>query len=212
MNTIDTLTMMEEIKRLNTLCRERGKRMNELSELLHDSICALRFYQSVLGEKIDNERYKKYQSIMINKGFPETPGLYIAQRDYDVVLIKITGMYPTLELGKCINITSLICGNTIKEASKEVINSILLFSDKWKFTMLKDIDMRVFPKTSFKTDGNLDLSTDERLMLRNTYYRMVQSGVSSSKIIRALMYEYKTSMEQVINLLNKFDHDSNYVV
>lgn len=149
---------------------------------------------------------------MINKGFPETPGLYIAQRDYDVVLIKITGMYPTLELGKCINITSLICGNTIKEASKEVINSILLFSDKWKFTMLKDIDMRVFPKTAFKTDGNLDLSTDERLMLRNTYYRMVQSGVSSSKIIRALMYEYKTSMEQVINLLNKFDHDSNYVV
>lgn len=149
---------------------------------------------------------------MINKGFPETPGLYIAQRDYDVVLIKITGMYPTLELGKCINITSLICGNTIKEASKEVVNSILLFSDKWKFTMLKDIDMRVFPKTSFKADGNLDLSTDERLMLRNTYYRMVQSGVSSSKIIRALMYEYKTSMEQVINLLNKFDHDSNYVV
>lgn len=149
---------------------------------------------------------------MINKGFPETPGLYIAQRDYDVVLIKITGMYPTLELGKCVNITSLICGNTIKEASKEVINSILLFSDKWKFTMLKDIDMRVFPKTAFKTDGNLDLSTDERLMLRNEYYRMVQSGVSSSKIIRALMYEYKTSMEQVINLLNKFDHDSNYVV
>ena len=149
---------------------------------------------------------------MINKGFPETPGPYIAQRDYDVVLIKITGMYPTLELGKCINVTSLICGNTIKEASKEVVNSILLFSDKWKFTMLKDIDMRVFPKTSFKADGNLDLSTDERLMLRNTYYRMVQSGVSSSKIIRAFMYEYKTSMEQVINLLNKFDHDSNYVV
>lgn len=149
---------------------------------------------------------------MINKGFPETPGLYMAQRDYDVVLIKITGMYPTLELGKCINITSLICGNTIKEASKEVVNSILLFSDKWKFTMLKDINVSVFPKTSFKADGNLDLSTDERLMLRNMYYRMVQSGVSSSKIIRAFMYEYKTSMEQVINLLNKFDHDSNYVV
>lgn len=149
---------------------------------------------------------------MINKGFPETPGLYIAQRDYDVVLIKITGMYPTLELGKCINITSLICGNTIKEASKEVVNSILLFSNKWKFTMLKDINVSVFPKTSFKADGNLDLSTDERLMLRNMYYRMVQSGVSSSKIIRAFMYEYKTSMEQVINLLNKFDHDSNYVV
>lgn len=149
---------------------------------------------------------------MITKGFPETPGLYIAQRDYDVVLIKITGMYPTLELGKCIHLTSLITGNTIKEASKEIVNSILLFSDKWKFTMLKDIDMRVFPKTSFKTDGNLDLSTDEMLSLRNTYYRFVQSGITSSRIIRALIYEYKISMEQVISLLNKFDHDSNYVI
>ena len=148
---------------------------------------------------------------MNSKGFPESPGLYIAQRDYDVVLIKITGMYPALELGKSIYLTSLITGNTLKEATKEVINSILLFSDKWNFTKLDGINTNMFPKTSFKTDGNLDLGTEELLTLRSKYYRMVQSGVSSSKIIRALMYEYKVPMDQVIELLNKFDNCS-YVV
>lgn len=149
---------------------------------------------------------------MITKGFPESPGLYIAQRDYDVVLIKITGMYPTLELGKSIYLTPLIMGNTLKEASKEIVNSIILFSDKWKFTMLKEINVNVFPKTSFKTDGHLDLGIDERLSLRNTYYHMVQCGVSSSKIIRALMYEYKVPMDQVIKLINEFDNEGCHVI
>ena len=149
---------------------------------------------------------------MITKGFPESPGLYIAQRDYDVVLIKITGMYPTLELGKSIYLTPLIMGNTLKEAPKEIIDSIILFSDKWKFTMLKEINVNVFPKTSFKTDGCLDLGIDERLSLRNTYYRMVQCGVSSSKIIRALMYEYKVSMDQIIKLINEFDNEGCHVI
>ena len=148
---------------------------------------------------------------MNSKGFPESPGLYIAQRDYDVVLIKITGMYPALELGKSIYLTSLITGNTLKEAPKEVMNSILLFGDKWNFTKLDGINTNMCPKTSFKTDGNLDLGTEELLTLRSKYYRMVQSGVSSSKIIRALMYEYKVPMDQVIELLNKFDNCS-YVV
>ena len=114
---------------------------------------------------------------MNNKGFPESPGLYIVQRDYDVVLLKITGMYPTLDVGKSIYLTPLITGNAVKEAPKEIINSIILFSEKWKFNMLKEINVNVFPKTSFKIDGHLDLSNDERLLLRNQYYRMVQSGV-----------------------------------
>lgn len=149
---------------------------------------------------------------MNNKGFPESPGLYIVQRDYDVVLLKITGMYPTLDVGKSIYLTPLITGNAVKEAPKEIINSIILFSEKWKFNMLKEINVNVFPKTSFKIDGHLDLSNDERLLLRNQYYRMVQSGVSSSKIIRALMYEYKVSMDQIIELINKFDNESCHVV
>lgn len=102
---------------------------------------------------------------MKQKGFPETPGLYIAQREYDVVLLKIN----------------------------------------WEFSKIESIDTRVFPKTAFKVNGNLDLGTDEKLSLRNTYYRFVQSGVSSSKIIRALMYEYHVTMEQIISLINEFD-------
>ena len=55
---------------------------------------------------------------MKQKGFPETPGLYIAQREYDVVLLKITGMYPTLQVGKVVYLSSLIFFNTIKETTQ----------------------------------------------------------------------------------------------
>ena len=142
---------------------------------------------------------------MKQKGFPETPGLYIAQREYDVVLLKITGMYPTLQVGKCVYLSALIGGNTIKETPKEVVDNIILFSKDWEFSKIESIDTRVFPKTAFKVNGSLDLGTDEKLSLRNTYYRFVQSGVSSSKIIRALMYEYHVTMEQAISLINEFD-------
>lgn len=142
---------------------------------------------------------------MKQKGFPENPGLYIAQREYDVVLIKITGMYPTLQVGKCVYLSAMIGGNTIKEAPKEIVDNIILFSKNWEFSKIENIDTRVFPKTAFKVDGNLDLGTDEKLSLRNTYYRLVQSGVSSSKIIRALMYEYHVTMDEVMRLINEFD-------
>lgn len=142
---------------------------------------------------------------MKQKGFPENPGLYIAQREYDVVLIKITGMYPTLQVGKCVYLSAMIGGNTIKEAPKEIVDNIILFSKNWEFSKIENIDTRVFPKTAFKVDGNLDLGTDEKLSLRNTYYRLVQSGVSSSKIIRALMYEYHVTMDEVVRLINEFD-------
>lgn len=142
---------------------------------------------------------------MKQKGFPENPGLYIAQREYDVVLIKITGMYPTLQVGKCVYLSAMIGSNTIKEAPKEIVDNIILFSKNWEFSKIESIDTRVFPKTAFKVDGNLDLGTDEKLSLRNTYYRLVQSGVSSSKIIRALMYEYHVTMDEVVRLINEFD-------
>lgn len=149
---------------------------------------------------------------MKTKGFPETPGLYIAQRDCDVVLIKITGIYPTLEIGKSIYLTSLISGNTIKETPKELICNLITFSEKWKFSKIDDIDTRVFPKTSFRTNGNLDLSVDDIILMRNTYYRMTQCGISSSKIIKALMYEYKATVDQIIKLINKFDLDAHYAI
>ena len=89
---------------------------------------------------------------------------------------------------------------------------MIIFPEKWKFTQLgKLINMDVFPKLAFKCDGDLDLSTDEVLHIRSTYYRLVQSGVAPSKILRALSYEYKLTMSQTIDLINKFDKESKHV-
>lgn len=146
------------------------------------------------------------------KYFPTSPGLYIVQRDTNVVLLKITGMYPTLQIGKSIFITSLIEGNTVKEASKEIIDNIIIYPEKWKFSTLNGINMNVFPKLSFKVDGNLDLSVDELLNLRYKYFRLTQSGISALKIARAFAFEYKASIKQIIELINQFDKDSDYAI
>lgn len=144
--------------------------------------------------------------------FPESPGLYLAQRNTDVVLFKLTGMYPTLIVGKALYLSKLIEGNSLAEAPKEVLENMTVFPEKWKFTHLGQlVNMDVFPKLAFKCDGDLDLSTDELLHIRSTYYRLVQSGVAISKILRALTYEYKLTMQQTIDLINKFDKETKNV-
>ena len=141
--------------------------------------------------------------------FPNSPGLYLAQRNADVILFKLTGMSPTLVVTKAIYLSKLIEGNSIAEAPKELLANMLLYANKWSFYMMKQINMDVFPRLAFKCDGNLDLTTDELLSMKTQYYRFVQCGVSLSKILKALMYEYKITMTQVIDLVNKFDKDVN---
>lgn len=141
--------------------------------------------------------------------FPDSPGLYIAQRNADVILFKLTGMSPTLVVTKAIYLSKLIEGNSITEAPKEIVANMLLYANKWNFFTLKQINMDVFPRLAFKCDGRLDLTTDELLAMRATYYRFVQCGMPISIILKALMYEYKTTMTQVIELVNKFDKDAN---
>lgn len=141
--------------------------------------------------------------------FPNSPGLYIAQRNADVILFKLTGMVPTLVVTKAIYLSKLIEGNSITEAPKELIANMLLYANKWNFFMLKQINMDVFPRLAFKCDGNLDLTTDEILNMKVTYYRFVQCGIPISTILKALTYEYKITMTQVIDLVNKFDKDVN---
>lgn len=141
--------------------------------------------------------------------FPNSPGLYLAQRNADVILFKLTGMSPTLVVTKAIYLSKLIEGNSLAEAPKELLANMLLYANKWSFYMMKQINMDVFPRLAFKCDGNLDLTTDELLSMKTQYYRFVQCGVSLSKILKALMYEYKITMTQVIDLVNKFDKDVN---
>lgn len=144
--------------------------------------------------------------------FPESPGLYLAQRNTDVVLFKLTGLYPTLIVGKAIYLSSLIEENSIKEVPKEVLENMTIFSEKWTFMSTRNlINMDVFPKLAFKCDSDLDLSTDELLHIRSMYYRLVQCGVAPSKILRALSYEYKITMSQTIELINKFDKQTKHV-
>lgn len=139
--------------------------------------------------------------------FPESPGLYLAQRNADVVLFKLTGMLPQLVVTKALDLSKLIEGNSIAEAPKELLANMLLYANQWNFYPIKQINMDVFPRLAFKCNGNLDLTTDELLSMKTTYYRFVQSGISSSIILKALVYEYKITMAQAINLVNKFDRD-----
>lgn len=142
-----------------------------------------------------------------NNRFPKSPGLYIVQREKDVCLIKITGLFPTLSVGKGIYLSSLIEGNSIKEISKEIMNNILLFPEKWNFSIIKNIDISTFPSSSFKPDGILELSSDEIINMKHMYYRLCSMGIPFTKILNAFVYEYKTTIEQLLLLFNKFDKE-----
>lgn len=140
--------------------------------------------------------------------FPEEAGLYVVQRGSDIVLIKIVGMFPLLEIARGFTIDSLLTGQQLKEASKEMLANIEINPTEWKWQSL-NVNMSVFPKITFDSDSaNVALSTEEYLTMRSKYYRMCQQGVSQSKITRALMYEYKLKMSAVIELKREFDADA----
>ena len=146
---------------------------------------------------------------MIN-GFPDTPGIYIAQRGASVTLIKITGHYPNLVLGKSIDITGWITGGGIKEVPKEELSHMVNCSLQWEFRLLPSIDTSVFPKTAFKPDGMVDLDPDTICSIRTRYFRMSQQGISYTDIMRTLSFDYEITMEQVRRLVNKFDKENAY--
>lgn len=139
------------------------------------------------------------------KSFPITPGLYIAQREQDVVLIRITGQFPRLVLGKGIDISTFIRTGGIKEVDKELLSSIALCSNEWEFRNLPFIGMSVFPKTTFKPDGIIEIDPDTTNAIRTAYIRLSQQGVPYSDIMRALADKHNITMEQMRQLINKFD-------
>lgn len=144
---------------------------------------------------------------MINN-FPITPGLYIAQRDQDVVLIRVTGQYPRLVLGKGIDISTFIRSGGIKEVDKETLSNIVVFSREWSFRNLPSIEMSVFPKTMFRPDGMIDIDPDTTNAIRTEYFRFSQQGMPYSEIMRALAYEHNITMDQMRLLANKFDKEA----
>lgn len=141
------------------------------------------------------------------KGFPDTPGIYIAQRSSQVVLIKITGYYPNLVLGKSIDITGWIAGGGIKEASRDLLANLVYNANEWDFQLIPKINMSVFPKTAFRPDGIVDIDPDTRSSIRTKYFRLSQQGVPYGDIMRTLVYEYNITMDQTRQLVNEFDKE-----
>lgn len=145
---------------------------------------------------------------MAINNFPDTPGLYLAQRGREVFLVKISGKFPMFTIGRSVDISGLIAGGGVKEASKEQLSHIVSFPNEWKFRILPSIDISVFPKTSFRPDGFVDIDPETRSFIREQYYRLCQQGIPYSDIMRALAYEYNITMDQVRQLVNGFDQDA----
>lgn len=139
--------------------------------------------------------------------FPESSGVYIAQCENDIFVVKVKGVYPTLQLDKkAVDLGEYLRNGKLKEISQEAVDNIELFHNKWEFLPLNFINFGVFSKIEFNPNGNeLYLSEDDVTSLRGKYYRLCQQGVSPMKVIRALGYEFKVSRDQIIKLINSFD-------
>lgn len=136
--------------------------------------------------------------------FPENSGMYIASRNDEAYIIKVKGVYPSLRIEKkALNLTAFFTSNKVEEAPQDVLDNMEIFHSEWQF---KPLPINVFSKIQFcSTTTNLYMSMEDISALRGKYYRMVQQGVSITKVIRALSYEFKTSKEQIIKLINAFD-------
>ena len=138
--------------------------------------------------------------------FPENSGVYIAQRDQEAFIVKVKGVYPTLQLDKkAIDLGTFLINGKMKEVPQSILDNMELFHTDWSFHPL-ELNFGVFSKTEFNPNGHdLYLSEEDVSILRGKYYRMCQQGVSPLKVVRALGYEFKVSMDQIIKLINGFD-------
>lgn len=145
--------------------------------------------------------------------FPESSGAYIAQRKSDLFIVKVKGVYPTLQLDKkAVDLGTYLSNGKTKEVPQDVLDNIELFHTEWEFHPLRFINFGVFSKTDFNPDGTkLYLSEEDTIALRGKYYRLCQQGVSPMKAIRAIGYEFKVSKEQILELINNFDGQANTI-
>lgn len=145
--------------------------------------------------------------------FPENSGVYIAQRESDLFIVKVKGVYPTLQLDKkAVDLGSFLGSGKNVEVPQDVLDNIELCHMDWVFHPLSFINFGVFSKTEFSPNGSdLYLSEDDVRSLQGKYYRLCQQGVSPMKVIRALGYEFKVSKDQIIKLINEFDAQATIV-
>lgn len=145
--------------------------------------------------------------------FPESSGLYIAQRDQDLYVVKVKGVYPTLQLDKKImDLGEFLRRGKIQEAPREAGDNIELFHESWRFYPLAFLYGIFSNKLEFAIgQKDLYLSDEDYFALRGRYYRLIQQGVPSTKAVRAISYEFKLPTERVCKLINGFEKEAPYV-
>jgi len=145
--------------------------------------------------------------------FPENSGVYIAQRDENLIVVKVKGVYPTLQLDKkALDLGEFLKSGKQQEVSKDLLDNIKLYHMKWNFKPL-NFNFDVFSKIEFSPDGTkLYMSEEDIINVRSQYYRLCQQGVPPMEVVRAISYEFKASKEQIISLVNGFDLQASSVV
>lgn len=142
------------------------------------------------------------------KGFPEKAGAYLCSRDNDLILVKIKGIYPTLELDKnTLDVGLFLRQNKVTEAPKEIVDDIQLFPENWDFQIVH-VNYSVFSKIEFKPNGDVYVSYEDACSMRDKYYRMCQQGISSIRAMRAISFEFKTSMDRTREIINMWDKEA----
>lgn len=144
-----------------------------------------------------------------NRLFPQSAGMYFVQRDNELFIITVKGLFPTLKLDSGFNLGKFLKTRKLEAASKEILDNIELFPEKWKFTSMSFIDYSVFSTNEYHSTGVLELAPDEKESIRNKYFYLCQQGVPITKVLRAMVQEFKVSMDTIINLVNNFDKDAN---
>lgn len=142
---------------------------------------------------------------MSTNNFPLSAGTYMCQRDTDLIIIVIKGLFPMLRLDSGFDLGYFLKKRKLKEVSKGILANIEIFTEMWRFTPLRDLNYSVFSKNEFHATGRLELPIDREADIKEKYYLLTQQGVSTIKIIRALTQEFKVSPDTICDLVNGFD-------
>lgn len=108
-----------------------------------------------------------------NHLFPQSAGMYFVQRDNDLFIITIKGLFPTLKLDSGFNLGLFLKTRKLEKASKEVLDNIEIFPEMWKFTSMDFIDYSVFSKTSTILQENLSWHQTKKLVLETSIFTCV---------------------------------------
>lgn len=105
---------------------------------------------------------------MVRNQFPLSAGTYMCQRDTDLIIIVVKGLFPTLQLDGGFDLGYFLKKRKLREASKEILANIELFPEMWTFTPMRGMNYSVFAKNEFHTTGKLELPMDRRPISRNS--------------------------------------------